>query len=283
MESHAKCEIYYIRHALSFFNLFVELQKCKESGSSTTGADASEIEELAKVKDKFDPKLADPRLTIKGIKQCEDAKAIYHKLPIRCVFVSPLRRALETCELLFQDHPLKKDIQFIVHPLLTEMLAGSNEIPVPIQEKIEEYGKKKYDFSLFSGYDRPELYFVYNLNSPENEQLLKAVKEAEPSISYLETIGNAARERRKTHPTHDRKLENYVNLRKRARLLALYAMDYMRSHGLKSGEVAVVAHDTIIGQTVSSDFNSYHKGIFKSLENCSYRLFDVNTLTKLKF
>lgn len=281
METAEKYEVCYIRHAQSFFNMFIALQRTKSPAE--LGATPSEISELSQVADKFDPKLADPRLTSKGVAQCEAAKSQYHAMPIKVVFVSPLKRAMETAELLFRGHPMAESIKFVVHPLLSEMLAGSNEIPCPVSEKIREFGPRGFDFGLFSGYKRPELYFVCNINSPEREELLKKIEENEPKVSYIETVCAATKIRRTTYPTHDRKVENYMNLRKRAKEFALFVKDYMAKNGLKSGEVAVVAHSTFIGQTTATEFNSYHKGVFTSMENCGYRMFDVNSLSAAKF
>ena len=57
----------------------------------------------------------DSSITQNGVEQCVEAKNIMADKKIDIVFVSPLRRALETCWEIFKDHPSKP--QIIVDPL----------------------------------------------------------------------------------------------------------------------------------------------------------------------
>lgn len=50
----------------------------------------------------YDSSFLDAPLTLTGVQQCEDAIEIVHSLPaIRRVYVSPMRRAIETAWRLF--------------------------------------------------------------------------------------------------------------------------------------------------------------------------------------
>lgn len=69
---------------------------------------------------------------------------------VRTVFVSPLRRALQTAYLLFKDHAQFSSIQFIVHPMLRENTHTVCDIPESIENVIAEYSEliPHLDFSL---------------------------------------------------------------------------------------------------------------------------------------
>jgi phosphohistidine phosphatase SixA len=52
---------------------------------------------------------------------------------VKTVFISPLRRALETAYLLFKDHSEFNNIKFIVHPMLRENTHTVCDIPETIE------------------------------------------------------------------------------------------------------------------------------------------------------
>ena len=274
MEQSTQFNVFYIRHATSYFNLFCAFQK-HESGLDSTSED---MEFLSKITDKFSPLLADPKLTSKGILQCSEAAPIYHELPIKCLFVSPLRRALHTALLLFKDHPLRSKMKVIVHPLLTEVVGGSNEISIPLAEKRKEYEEQGFDFSLLDQYEHPDMYFIYNINEPERTEVLNEVQRSSPAKSYVEVIANILKMRHISRPTRHRKLENYINLRKRAREFAQYTLKYSTDNGYNSGEVAAVSHETTIAHSLAVEFNYYSKAIYDPIDNCKHKVIDINTL-----
>lgn len=69
---------------------------------------------------------------------------------VKTVFVSPLRRALQTAYLLFKDHSHFNRINFIVHPLLRENTHTVCDIPETLELVKTEYISKipNLDFSL---------------------------------------------------------------------------------------------------------------------------------------
>jgi len=76
-------------------------------------------------------KYIDSQLTEQGIKQCEDASEHVNKIDFRYLFVSPLRRTLETTYYTFRNHPNWKTMEIIVHPLLREKIGISGDVPLP--------------------------------------------------------------------------------------------------------------------------------------------------------
>ena len=124
-----KCFI--VRHAQTFYNSAKE--ECEKRGESLEYASF-----------RWDLTLADSELSDIGIRQSEDAVALAHTLNVNKVFVSPLKRALQTCEILFRNHPLQPSI--IVYPELHEVLHNGHDVSSYIGEPFEEY--KHFDWSL---------------------------------------------------------------------------------------------------------------------------------------
>ena len=94
----AAIPVIYIRHAQSLFNLWEAYLHQQSSAKDRTEDIFSDV------KSKFDLKLLDPHLSTKGRMQAGTCD-LYHSIPITTVFVSPLRRALETCDAIFSSHP----------------------------------------------------------------------------------------------------------------------------------------------------------------------------------
>ena len=77
-----------------------------------------------------DKELLDCPLSDLGIKQCEEASSTASRLSnVSTVFISPLRRALQTAYLLFKNHPKFDSIKFIVHPQLRENMHTVCDVP----------------------------------------------------------------------------------------------------------------------------------------------------------
>ena len=73
---------------------------------------------------KTNPKYFDCPLSQKGVEECQESSKVVSKHQIHVVLVSPLRRALQTCDIIFKDHPSKPMI--IVEPLLTETVHSAS-------------------------------------------------------------------------------------------------------------------------------------------------------------
>lgn len=124
---------YIIRHAQSRANL-AELEAIK------AGRDYRESRHM------WDLSLADPRLTDYGQSQVKAAREKAHQISVRKVFVSPLKRTLQTCHGLFQNHPLRP--QIVVCPWLTEQLGTISEASLLTHKPDPEFDS--WDWSLFN-------------------------------------------------------------------------------------------------------------------------------------
>lgn len=65
------------------------------------------------------------------------------------IVVSPMRRALSTCELVFKDHKSKAPI--IVDPLFREIFESGCDIGSRLRESMKDY--PHFDYSLIQNID----------------------------------------------------------------------------------------------------------------------------------
>jgi len=89
---------------------------------------------------RLNPELVDAPLSDTGVKQCLEASmraaSVAH---LKTVFVSPLRRALQTAYLLFKEHPEFREIKFILTPLLRENMHTVCDIPQDIDDTLDYF------------------------------------------------------------------------------------------------------------------------------------------------
>lgn len=111
--------VYAIRHAQSTYNDAYEIYE-KEGGT-----DPNTQEEYI-----------DTMLTAYGVIQCQmNKETVQRSLPkLSIIYVSPLRRALETAYQLFCDHPNRGNIRLILDPDLREMIYSPSGIAYPVQD-----------------------------------------------------------------------------------------------------------------------------------------------------
>ena len=114
--------VYLLRHANSNFNYaWAQTLSLIEQGTHTNEA----LTNLS-----FDTALLDCPLSELGRAQCMKAQTEARQLKeVKTVFVSPLRRALQTAYLVFKDHPNFKNIKFIMHPDLREVAHTVCDVP----------------------------------------------------------------------------------------------------------------------------------------------------------
>jgi broad specificity phosphatase PhoE len=131
----AKSKVILIRHANTVCNARVAaLQKENEIRGTTLG----EWMDLYS-----DTSVYDNKLTERGIEQCRLGNIHAKKVNFKYVWVSPMRRALETAYLIMKDHPNFGEIKFIIHPDIREKLGGADDVPSQnIQNLFKEYNEK---------------------------------------------------------------------------------------------------------------------------------------------
>lgn len=118
--------LYLIRHAESKFNVVAKNMEEKY------GAGYLDAEEYTA--EKFDRKYLDVEITEEGEGQCLLAREKMREIEVDIVLVSPMRRALHTCAIVFEGHPSKAEI--IVEPCFREIMESSNDIGSKIHESM---------------------------------------------------------------------------------------------------------------------------------------------------
>ena len=137
-------QVLMIRHASSTSNkassqLFEEARK-SDTGALTVGRWLSVY---------GDEDLVDARLTREGIQQCQVAAEHAHQIDFKQVYVSPLRRTMETAYHIFKDRPNFKSIKFTLAPEIREKIGISGDIPLSNQEWLRAYDLTYKD--MFNG------------------------------------------------------------------------------------------------------------------------------------
>jgi broad specificity phosphatase PhoE len=129
-------KFYCIRHAESSYNVV-------ESQVLSTEASLAIID--------ADPTYIDPDITDTGRLQIEAARPYVHSLQIDRVYVSPLKRALKTCKLLFQNHPASPPV--VVLPEITEHLTCADAFSRNFEAADSEFPDFDWsELSVSSGY-----------------------------------------------------------------------------------------------------------------------------------
>jgi broad specificity phosphatase PhoE len=176
-------------------------------------------------------------LSSHGNQQAHQAVAHAHSIHIEKIFVSPLRRALETCRILFADHPSRPKI--IVHPGLTEKLHDAPDVSLYKGEIYSEYSM--FDWALM-----PTHYYIPDVISNTLTNQLRG-------LTHFESIETLMHMMKQAHPV---KIESDESAFSRAQ--------EMRSHFERMAEnesVALVAH---------SNFFKFFT-MDKLAEDCSFR------------
>ncbi|EAR99569.3 histidine phosphatase family (branch protein 1) (macronuclear) [Tetrahymena thermophila SB210] len=203
-----------IRHALSEFNfkyerIFIENPQLQRT----------------------DPTLIDLRVSLEyidgplhqiGEKQCISHQDQVAKIETELVLISPLQRTLQTAILLFQKHPNRQNIKFLVYPWLSESLncanCISNQIYGAMREKYLKEASKhniQLDFSILDDKKIFPTQLQWQIESMENNENYKELaKNVTSEQQYAEHLSE---QMRKMYPdfyeTWDLMLKRSENLK----------------------------------------------------------------------
>lgn len=166
----------------------------------------------------FDADLRDPELTEIGILQAREARNIVSDMHFNKVYVSPLRRALHTAKILFENHPDSPSI--IVDPRLTEKCGNSPDIPLFFGEVYDQY--RDFDWSRV-----PRYWYIPDV---VNNQYIDRIKH----LSFQQAADGLLDIMKEIYPT---KVESRQEVIARGNLVKESLKE-----DLKEGNVAVVAH-----------------------------------------
>lgn len=114
------------------------------------------IREMACVPDYLDTPLSE-----KGNEQTVTAQSQVNGVKLyKKVYVSPMRRTLQTAVQLLDKHPQKSELTLVLVPILKEGLVSTDTLPMKFEELIKflENTGFKYDASLLENYKDKETY-----------------------------------------------------------------------------------------------------------------------------
>ena len=93
------------------------------------------------------PFLKDAKLSYKGVIECRELGKTFQELGIKLIFVSPMRRCLETAFYIFDGLKSAHYPKIIVNPNLMERVARIVELPTFFTEAMKMSQYKHFDFS----------------------------------------------------------------------------------------------------------------------------------------
>lgn len=192
-----------------------------------------------------DPRNRDTPLAEKGLQETKEVRSVANQLNVHTVFVSPLRRTLQTAYRLFKTHPDFSSIKFVICPLLREKFGGINNLPSNTKEIIEEFGPK------FPNLDISQLVEVKKSGEKKYKNLLKTIYKESRYAS--ETLTPDQSQENKLFKIMKKKIaENYPNASEtsenvlnRTQQMKKLVADYIRDKKLtedSSKKIILVSH-----------------------------------------
>ncbi|KAL4490936.1 hypothetical protein ABPG72_008672 [Tetrahymena utriculariae] len=155
-----------IRHALSYYN-YAAFRFFYQTGISYSDP-KSVVYQLRK-------EYIDAPLHPLGEQMCKNNAKFIQNYSFHTVFVSPLRRTLQTAQILFENHPNKNEIKFIVLPYCTEILSKVCDVSDLVKVK-QEFQDSQFDFCLFDQFKfSTENWQIENLADEDLKTYLRAV------------------------------------------------------------------------------------------------------------
>ena len=278
-------KIWLVRHGLSVFNYWSRTygHRAAEFGNVNAVEADPDYKYLMTIKDKADTRLADPDLHKKGMAQAQKAQEKINQMNVRYVFVSPLKRTLDTCKGIFGSYPKKGQLIIKVNPLVRELMGSPCDVPVDtLTKRRAEYEPLGYDFSQLEKYDKKDLYFLYSLNSPEREQLFEEIAK-EPDKPYIEVIAKYMKRFRKEQKKGNRKVESFVNARERAVEFAQFLLNFIPTAGLgENDDIVVVTHSLFISYCIATYWTPDGKLSVGNIPHTEPIAFDYHWILTLK-
>jgi bisphosphoglycerate-dependent phosphoglycerate mutase len=229
--------LYLIRHAQSRFNKVADALE-EKYGSETFG------DEEEYLKEKFSHEYLDVEITEEGIEQAKVARDKMAGEDVDVVIVSPMRRALRTCQIIFENHKSKPVI--FVEPSFREIMESSNDIGSKMAESMQLFPHFNYD----SIKDK-EAWFIYTLleDNDRNSILeqLKGIEGEERGKKAVELLMPMMRE---NWATRRKDLKNEESLKHRVMSDYEEQLRVLTGYFQKYDKIAVVAHSECIKRYV---------------------------------
>lgn len=259
-------DVLMIRHAESKFNkAFTEALEHAKVGSNSKVL-------VLYVKVLKEPELIDAGITDLGRQQCAESALINAERlkKVKLVLVSPMNRALETADLMFNKH-LYDTIggerpKFVIVPDMHEVLESCCDIPLGSKEKAVKY--PNWDFTEMLEIEK-KLGFIWFSETMFNQRSRKLIREevaksaAEGDLQKAYRVVDVLREHLPAY------LESGPDLFFRSRRFISWFWNFVKDKGLKAEEIALVGHSAYFETLSATEFNEQNEPLNgRLLKNC---------------
>ncbi|CAD7961538.1 unnamed protein product [Amoebophrya sp. A120] len=183
-----KSKVICVRHAISCANyaqMASKLPKFFDKYKLRKQEPFESFEQRMTVKIGTARSLVDCPLHPYGVLQTEKRAHLLANVDFHTVFVSPLRRTLQTCNSLFKNHPGREKIKFVVLPMIREWVRYTDGIPCDYAQRLKFLFSSKtknqcdldFDFSLLEEDLLEKNYWILRslLNGEKREMLEKEI------------------------------------------------------------------------------------------------------------
>lgn len=172
---------------------------------------------------------------------CEQKQSIFAPMDIHTVFVSPLKRAIQTAYYTFKDHLNFENIKFVILPKMRELMNYSSGVPSNIEVTVERFreGIPQLDDTLLDKYPDRLHYFLEDTDESLRDEIYahKAWKEDDCIKSNVFDLLIA-----KSLEIKPKKLESNLSIYNRANSVKAFVNDYVRNLPDPNSKVVLVSH-----------------------------------------
>ena len=213
------------RHATS--NANIKFRSRKQQNIDVTELELSEEER-------------DSEIAEVGIDLATSKQRIFNNLNIHTVFVSPMKRALQTAYHTFKSHPHFDKIKFIIMPKARECINFASGIPTNIDTVVSQFKEffPNLDDSELDKYKDRLHYFIEDTDHHTYEEILeeKQYKESDPIKSNVFDLIIE-----KTQKVKPKDLESIKSILNRVNFVKNYITEYIQKLELDE-KVVVLSH-----------------------------------------
>ncbi|KAL4472398.1 hypothetical protein ABPG74_018347 [Tetrahymena malaccensis] len=239
IRSPSKAQLIIIRHAFSEINLKMKEFLTEKFDEVKENKNHPERKQIILSREDIDSPLHEI-----GILQCINNQKHINLIDFSIVLVSPLKRALQTCIYLFQTHPNRKEIKFLVFPQAAEKLSNTSSFSPDTftsqKEEISQLASRfeiEFDYSLFNEFEIQEQWQIEMLCN-DHFHMKQKLKESDLNkINYKEFV---LQEFDDHFPEY---LETWEQLYERAIQAKIQIKEFLRSTDKKVG---LISHFNLI-------------------------------------
>ena len=197
------------------------------------GVTQDELKELDWSEVERDSELADV-----GIDLCISKQRIFNSINIHTVFVSPMRRALQTAYYTFKNHPNFDKIKFIIIPKARESINFASAIPTNIDSVVSHFREliPNLDDSELDKYKDRLHYFIEDTDLHTYEEILEEKQYKESDVIKSNVFDLIVEKAQRIKP---KELESKASIFKRVNSVKSFISDYIQN--LEPNEKVVLA------------------------------------------